>query len=159
MHFWDQIRDSKGQTFPPDTSPWFKAQLSMIRNTASTGVMNLSWWDAVKTVSTLQDEMTYTCDAALGVPKEADCKQLEFSQLGPPSDTISLSSGSIERYSSNDCSFTVEASLNIVITWAQITAALDALVDLCVSTPRSATGGRAYFSSTQHPKRDVISGR
>ena len=130
----------------------------MSRNTADTGVMGLSWWDAVKTSSTLQDEMTYTCDAALGVPREADCKQLEFSQLGPPSDTIVLARDSIKRYSTNDCNFAVEASTNIVITWAQITVALDALVDLCVSTARSATGGKAYYSSTQHSKRDVISG-
>ena len=37
------------------------------------------------------DDMAYECDSGLGSPSEVDCAKLEFSELGPPSDTISIS--------------------------------------------------------------------
>ncbi|KAL9116589.1 MAG: hypothetical protein Q9187_006886 [Circinaria calcarea] len=39
------------------------------------------------------DTMTYECDSKLGVPRPIDCIQIAYSQLGFPSDTISIRPG------------------------------------------------------------------
>ena len=44
-----------------------------------------SWWQKP---SSVQNEMTYQCDASLGQPSEVDCSQIEWQQLGSMSDSI-----------------------------------------------------------------------
>lgn len=46
------------------------------------------WWHE-DTPSEL-DTMEYTCDAKLGAPGSADCSQVAYSQLGYPSDSVSV---------------------------------------------------------------------
>ena len=36
------------------------------------------------------DEMTYECDADLGSPLEVDCAQIEWNQLYPTKDTVTV---------------------------------------------------------------------
>ena len=97
--------------------------------------------------------MAYDCDANLGAPREVDCELLEYSQLGPPSDTITVGPGAPKLLSSNSCNVAVEASSSVAVTWAQITTALNALVDICVSA--SVTGGKAYYSPAKKAKRET----
>ena len=113
----------------------------------------MSWWDVVRTVSGQPEEMTYDCDASLGAPREVDCEILEYSQLGPTSDTINLTSGTPKLLSSNSCNVAIESSTSITVTWAQITMALNALIDICVSG--SVTGGKAFYSPSKKAKRDL----
>ena len=39
------------------------------------------------------DDMTYQCDPTLGVPRSADCNLLEYTELGPSSDTLNIGPG------------------------------------------------------------------
>ena len=39
------------------------------------------------------DNMDFDCDANLGIPTAADCSQLDYSQLGPLSDIVSIGPG------------------------------------------------------------------
>ena len=97
--------------------------------------------------------MTYTCNADLGSPNPVDCGMLEYTQLGPPTDTITVGPGVSKFLSSKTCNLVVTASIAVVITWAQIRAALESLINICVSHPlSSARGGRAYatFSPPVH---------
>lgn len=48
-----------------------------------------------------EDEMTYECDAKLGSPKEVDCAQVEWGELGADSDAINLVSGVAKTLSSS----------------------------------------------------------
>ena len=58
------------------------------------------WWDYVSEYvsdpEAARDEMTYKCDSNLGAPGEADCSQLEYSQLGPPSDAVEIGPGKLK---------------------------------------------------------------
>ena len=40
-----------------------------------------------------QQHMAYECDASLGAPSPVDCSQLDYSQLGIPSDTVTIGPG------------------------------------------------------------------
>ncbi|KAK4696842.1 hypothetical protein P7C71_g1150, partial [Lecanoromycetidae sp. Uapishka_2] len=57
------------------------------------------WWGAV---SEAADEMTYECDASLGAPSAVDCAQVEWSQLGPDEETLSVGAGVVKFLSSTD---------------------------------------------------------
>lgn len=57
------------------------------------------WWGAT---AALADEMTYECDANLGAPSAVDCAQVEWSQLGPDDDTISIGAGVVKFLSSSE---------------------------------------------------------
>ena len=48
---------------------------------------SLDWWDPRDTPS---NDMTYTCDADLGSPALVDCAQIQWQDLGSPSDTITV---------------------------------------------------------------------
>lgn len=56
---------------------------------AESGGSHHPWW----TPRANTDDMTYECDARLGSPREIDCSKLEYSQLGAPSDTTTISPG------------------------------------------------------------------
>ena len=62
-----------------------------------------TWWQlAFSTpIKPLVDDMSYQCDAKLGNPREVDCSQLEYSQLGPLSDSISIRPGAPKILSSS----------------------------------------------------------
>ena len=107
-------------------------------------------------------EMAYECDGSLGNPSETDCSQLEWSQLGPPSDTVSVGPGNATFVHSNSCYLAVSASTDIVLSWQQIRAAVEALLVICVMHPLSSPqGGRAYYKTQpkmlegRRRKRDV----
>ena len=59
----------------------------------------ISWWQKP---SSVQNEMTYQCDASLGKPSEVDCTQIEWQQLGPMSDSIVIGPGQIKFLHSSE---------------------------------------------------------
>ena len=124
------------------------------------------WWQA----SVSLDDMDYECDVGLGAPGEADCTQLQYSQLGGTTDNIMVGPGTSRVLSSskiqqatlnctafNDgtpvlisapetCNVAVTASHPIAITWEQVQAATDTIISLCVSNPlRTSIGGKAFY--------------
>ena len=117
---------------------------------------SVPWW-APETDSS--SEMSYECDAGLGSPSITDCAQLEWSQLGPPSDNVAVGPGHVTFLHLNACYLAISASVALVLTWAQIRAALLTLFSVCVYNPAGqAQGGRAHF--TTRPKnrgRDLTS--
>lgn len=42
-----------------------------------------------------RETMTYACDAKLGNPQPVDCSQLQYSQMDPISDSLSLEPGQL----------------------------------------------------------------
>ncbi|KAL9121020.1 MAG: hypothetical protein Q9187_002420 [Circinaria calcarea] len=111
---------------------------------------DIPWWRK----NTLQDsdKMTYACNANLGAPHAADCSQLDYSQLGAPSDTVAIGLGASKVLTLKDCGVAISAEIPVVITWAQIRAALETLVDICVSNPlKSSRGGKAYYGPQVAP--------
>ena len=107
----------------------------------------VAWWEDFRTVGPgPHSEMTYTCDENLGSPSPADCNQLLYSGLGPLSDTLIVSPGTgTKLLTSKSCNVGITASAAISLTWAQIRAGLDALINICVMHPLEvARGGNAY---------------
>ena len=115
---------------------------------------SVAWWSpAFWQAST---EMTYECDAGLGSPSTVDCAQVEWSQLGPSSDAITVGPEKTTFLHSNTCNLAISASVTLVLTWAQIRTALATLMTVCVQHPfRAPQGGRAYFG----PQPRQVSGR
>ena len=106
--------------------------------------MDHPWW-ANFAATAPDDTMTYECDAKLGNPRPVDCSQLQYSELGVLSDNISLKPGSAEYLHFGTCSIGVSASESLILTWDQITAAVNNLIGACVNRPfAKAVGGRAY---------------
>ena len=106
-------------------------------------------WDATTSVP---DEMTYRCDAGLGVPSATNCSRIDYSQLGAPSDTVMIGPVSPKVLTLDECTVAVSATSSIVITWNQIKLALEGLLLSCVSAPwQSSIGGRAYFGAQDSP--------
>lgn len=58
------------------------------------------WWSATGDPVT-QDEMTYECDAKLGRPKEVDCLEIEFGELGADGGNVDLIPGVAKTLSSS----------------------------------------------------------
>ena len=120
------------------------------------------WWDAFPSQypDSPASDMTYACDANLGAPSAADCTQLAYSGLGPPSDTVLVGPGSGTKFVSlNSCNVGITALTAITLPWTQIQAGLSSLVDNCVSHPlHPSRGGRAFagqapFSGAKGSKR------
>lgn len=127
---------------------WYNTGMAMRRPSA------LPWWRYP--VITASDEMTYECDASLGNPSAADCTNIEWSQLGPPSDSLTVQPGNTKFFHSGSCYLAVSASLTTVLTWDQVQTALATLMNICIQLPFQASrGGRAYFG----PQPQQISGR
>ena len=105
------------------------------------------------------DEMVYSCNANLGAPSPADCIQLAYSGLGPLSDSVTIGPGSGTKFLSlNSCNVGITTLASTTLTWAQIQAALNALIDNCVTHPLLASrGGKAYakapLTSRVHRRR------
>ena len=107
-------------------------------------------------------DMAYECDASLGSPSATDCSQLEWSQLGPPSDSVSVGPGNATFVHSDSCYLAISASTDLVLSWQQIRAAVEALLAICIMHPYSSPqGGRAYYQvqpsmiEGRRRKRDV----
>ena len=121
------------------------------------------WWEWYSGATGLNGQMMYTCDANLGGPSLVDCSKIEYSQLGAPSDTITVESGSATFLNSQTCVLAISASVTTTISWQQIREALDMLINVCVGNPTSpSVGGRAYlgvedaltFKKEKERKRD-----
>ncbi|KAL9117088.1 MAG: hypothetical protein Q9187_006379 [Circinaria calcarea] len=106
---------------------------------------HITWQQYKASPPISQRHMVYECDSKLGVPMSADCSQLAYSELGPPSDTITIGPNAAKFLSSKTCNVAITASINLALTWHQIKAALGTLIDTCVMHPLlPARGGRAY---------------
>ena len=118
-----------------------------------------AWWAYIEDQGDMspenrESEMVYTCDAALGAPNAADCAQLAYSELGPPSDTVTVGPGAAKLLSLKTCHAAITAIHPITLTWAQISAGLSTLLDTCVTLPWLASrGGRAFHSTSGTSKR------
>ena len=122
-----------------------------------------------------EDDMMYDCDAGLGVPSAINCSQLDYSQLGASSDTVTIAPGTSKILSSSeiltheytwlmcslltpvdDCSLAVSSSIPLSVTWGQIRWALEMLIYTCVMNPSiSPVGGRAYYKGSNLASRDI----
>ena len=122
-----------------------------------------TWWElalspAEQKTLEASDKMTYECDAGLGSPTSVDCAQLEWSDLGANSDSVSVAPGVVTFLHQGTCNLAITATTAIVLTWQQIRAALSTLVTICVDNPTSAPqGGRAFYGTT--PPTTLWSGR
>ncbi|KAL8730048.1 MAG: hypothetical protein Q9181_004803 [Wetmoreana brouardii] len=84
------------------------------------------WWE--RPADTAKNEMEYTCDNERAGPVALDCLKLQYHGLGKG--TVDLRP--------------------LTLTWEQISAAFDTLLNLCVDqTPLPPKGGHATFSA--HP--------
>ena len=116
---------------------------------------HIEWWQIFDAAgSATQSEMIYTCDSNLGSSTSADCSQLAYSSLGPPSDTVMVGPGSAAKLLSFDsCNVGITASPAVSLTWAQLQAGLDTLINICVMHPLAmARGGTAYASTDPSSK-------
>ena len=92
------------------------------------------------------DEMTYECDANLGNPAVADCAQIEWSQLGHPSDSLTVGPEATFLHF-NTCTLAISGAITMVLVWQQIQTALAMLMNTCVQYPYlPPRGGRAYYN-------------
>ena len=126
-----------------------------------------SWWKDMEGAPVRRIHMVYECDAKLGTPASADCSQLEYSQLGPPSDVITVGPGLDKVLSLKTCHVGISASAKLILTWDQIRVAVDRLINQCVLHPlKPAIGGRAYYGvqplqsvhGRRGQKRDTLNG-
>ena len=119
-----------------------------------------SWWSFFGAGGSDDDQssdMVYTCDAELGTPKAVDCSQLAYSRLGPPSDTVTVGPSSSKPLSLGTCNALVTAVKTITLTWAQISAGLNTLIDSCVIHPLlGARGGIASYGKSMISKEKRV---
>ena len=116
-----------------------------------------NWWDGDPTNPS---HIFYECDSKLGSPTKSDCTQLEYSQLGPPSDTLAIRPEAAKLLSSNTCHVAISSSVPIVLTWNQVKIALQGLVLTCIENPLySSRGGRAFYNSQVAPLQSKLIGR
>ena len=112
-----------------------------------------------------RDEVTYECDSDLGNPIADDCLILQYQHPGSESDTITVPSNTESKLlsyrklsllaflldyadlsHSESCHLAISASVAITLTWAQVQAALDTLMNMCIQHPLQASvGGKAYY--------------
>ncbi|MCJ1486531.1 hypothetical protein MMC06_006708 [Schaereria dolodes] len=94
-----------------------------------------------------RDEVTYECDSDLGNPIADDCLILQYQHPGSESDTITVPSNTESKLLSyQSCHLAISASVAITLTWAQVQAALDTLMNMCIQHPLQASvGGKAYY--------------
>ena len=102
----------------------------------------LSWWDFSSTAS---DKMTYQCDPGLGTLSAADCSEI---QLPLSSDTLAVSPGTTTFFHQKTCYMAITASVALILSWAQVSTALAALMNTCVRQLTPGTqGGRAFYGA------------
>ena len=117
-----------------------------------------SWYE---TESPTSDLMTYECDVNLGSPSITGCTDIEWNQLGVLQGTLSVGPGNTKFLKSNTCYLAISASIAMVLSWAQIHAAVSTLMNICISPAFQAGqgGGRAYYGAqpqtSSRIRRDV----
>lgn len=94
------------------------------------------------------DKTTYECDATLGNLKPVDCSQLQYSAFPIGGDaSIQVQPGESKFLHSESCSIGISSRIPTTLTWENIKAVVNSLVEICVNNPRTtAVGGRAYYS-------------
>lgn len=111
-----------------------------------------SWWNTFPETWDARVVTRYQCDAHLGSPKNSDCTQIEWNQLGSgkfTSDTVRVSPDAPTFLHSNTCYLAISAATSVVLTWAQIRTAVSTLMNVCVANPlKAAQGGKAYYSAS-----------
>ena len=113
LKLYSSRKGANGEPRPANEDPFANAFLAMSSASSSSSE---SWWDIVSEyvsdpVAAPADEMTYECDSSLGAPILADCSQLEYSQLRPPSDTLTVEPGSSKILSSSNSCLILENAL------------------------------------------------
>ncbi|KAL9592043.1 MAG: hypothetical protein Q9179_007113 [Wetmoreana sp. 5 TL-2023] len=105
------------------------------------------WWERL--TDTAKKEMEYTCDNKREGPAVLDCLKLQYHGLGKG--TFDLGQGETKFFDQDTCALAVSANRPLTLTWEQISAAFDTLLNLCVDQPLlfSSKGGHATFSA--HP--------
>ena len=107
-----------------------------------------TWW-AIS--PPLDASMNYECDDGLGSPASVDCADVEWNQLSPSPDILSVGPGVLFLHSKS-CFLAISAAISLTVTWKQIRAGVAALLNLCINDPLQVSrGGRAYFQSQQIP--------
>ena len=149
----DAVRD-KGNTERGDA---ISKQAEVLTRSMSS---QAEWWHIFSTEghnspTSIGSNMQYVCDAHLGAPSTVDCSQLAYSGLGPPSDKVTIGPGAHAKFLSfKSCHATVTAVTTMVLTWAQVGAALSTLVDSCAAHPLLASrGGKAFAGTLPHQRR------
>lgn len=108
------------------------------------------WWSPQNAVAS--NEMSYQCDAGLGSPATVDCAHIEWDQLIPLSDTLTVGPrAGVTFLHSNTCYLAISSTIPLTLTWNQVRAAVSALMSICIHNPFQAShGGRAYYSHPSH---------
>ncbi|MCJ1241062.1 hypothetical protein MMC14_009066 [Varicellaria rhodocarpa] len=116
-----------------------------------------NWWDGEPADPSL---VIYECDSKLGNPTKSDCTQLEYSQLGPPSDTLAVGPEVAKLLSSNTCHVAISSSIPVMLTWDQVKIALQGLVLTCIENPMyPSRGGRAFYKNQGTPLQSKRTGQ
>lgn len=104
--------------------------------------------------------MTYECDTKLGRPQHVDCSLLQYSQLDHENDGLPLQPGPAKFLHSQTCNIGISVSRSTSVTWRQIKAAVDTIIEACVNNPlTSATGGRAFYGHQNGFNIDIVGKR
>ena len=159
----------QAETLPYDSSGYLTSLMesALYQGDASGQPGLLPWWDRSSSAQNsllASNKMTYECDSKLGSPSDASCSQIEWSQLGPPSDILTVGPAATTFLHQEDCYLAITATINLALTWQQIRAAVDTLLVFCVNHPYNPSrGGRAFFGTPSYPeinikKRDDVSG-
>ena len=131
-----------------------RADMLSLSSTEMSRGGDVSWGFAFDQNTDEKSEMSYTCDSKLGAPSSTDCSQLAYSGLGAPSDTVTVGPGSTKFLNFKSCNAAITAKTTISLTWAQISAGLNALINTCVTHPyMGSRGGRASAIPHVHGKR------
>ena len=172
----DKQREAKGTPLEQHYRDGVRQYLGYAVQARVSGYTN-RWWSPAQN-SIAADNMAYECDADLGTPNSTECSQIEYSQLGAAGDKITIGPGNPKVLSSSKehictkntcrflsgaefgigtCNVAITSAMLIVITWAQVKAALDELIDLCGSNPQQgAVGGKAYYGTTVTPSLGIM---
>ncbi|MCJ1238409.1 hypothetical protein MMC14_006398 [Varicellaria rhodocarpa] len=151
----DRQKDVKGTLLESHYRDGVRQYLGYTIKARTSGYTN-KWWSPSQT-STAADNMAYECDSDLGTPNATDCNQIEDSQLGAASDTITVGPGTPKVLSSSYCNVAVTSTMLIILTWAQVKASLDELIDLCGSNPTGGSvGGKAYYGTMVTPSLGIV---
>ena len=101
-----------------------------------------TWYDPTLPGS---DEMTYQCDSKLGSPSVIDCEKLMYHGLGKfDTATVDLGPSKTKIFVEGECAVGVSSITPITVAWSQIVTAFNGLINVCIESPWTAYGGRAF---------------
>ena len=105
-----QTSQPSGSSLFPQSAP---SNLWLTQSERMTRGGSLRWYNAISQVS---NEMAYQCDAKLGTPSAVDCTQIEWNQLSPPVDTLTVGPGATTFLHSNSCYLAISATISLMLT-------------------------------------------